>query len=349
MKKAILIIVTLALTIGGIMFWQLQSKEELIPLEEEKDVGDKDIEIFCPDYDGNQQECLSHSECKWDADKNNCDLAGGMEGEDADDGSDKDNPDGEEEDEFSEELEAIEIPDSLSNDICKRIPLSGYSSYGARYQCLAIINHDARFCEGIDEEKEKKMCLAFANKDSSYCQEVQDQDSKHVCYFVLAVSSENVNFCRDIDYLETAQENKEEKLNCYYNFISNLYQWDKSDEIKAEYCNEFPSDYEDRDTCFALKARNASLCGDNPNCLTHFERSLSFCDGRPEFSSCIKDRAKTNRDVSICEMLPRPDRDSCIGVYCTHIELDINICDKIEDIRKRQEVYIELAMNLANW
>jgi len=262
---------------------------------------------------------------------------------DMDDGDDEDDNGG-----LIQELENIAVPDTPSNELCKKLPLSNQPPYGERYHCLALVNHDERFCEGIDEENAKNICLAHANADASYCEKVDSQESKHVCYYMLAVSSNNAAFCDDIDYLDTAEENKEEKLQCYYNFVSNLYQWGKSDEIKTEYCNEFPASYEDRDTCFAMQQRDVSLCNDIANCLTHFEQPLSFCDESPDMVSCIKDRAKMNKDVSICESLPQPDRDSCVGVYCTHIELDVAICDTIEDIEKRQEMYIELAMNLAN-
>lgn len=342
MKKVIPIIVVIsALIIGGVIFWQLQPEEEAISPENEREINNKDIEIFCPDYDENQQECLSHSECKWSSDMNECDSIDIVEEDDKDDGVDEDG-------ELKPELESIIIPDNPSNTLCKKIPLSNQPPYGERYHCLALVNHDERFCEGMDEEKEKLMCLAFTKKDSSYC-ELVPQESKHVCYLQLSVSNKNIKFCDGIDYLGTAQENKDEKLNCYMNYITNLYAWDKSNEIKTEYCNEFPADYEDRDTCFALKARNVSLCNNVANCLTFFEQDISFCDEHPELPSCIKDRAKTSRDVSICELLPQSGRDNCVGSYCTHTELDVNICDTIIDIKERQDRYLELAMNLANW
>ena len=321
MKKSLIIWIIVGLIIlgiAGVYFLNSGSKEGIV----------------CQNYDGHQQECLSHSECQWNSDINECDSI------------DKDKEDDEK---INQELENINIPDTPSNRLCKKIPLSNQPPYDERYYCLAVVNHDERFCEGIDEKKEKFICLAHAKRDSSYCKKVVGQDSKHVCYYMLAVSSKNVKFCDDINYLDTREENKEEKLQCYFNFFSNLYQWNKSDEIKTEYCNEFPSDYEDRDTCFALKERNISLCNNVANCLTFFKQPISFCDEHPEIDGCIKDRAKTNKDVSICELLPQPERDSCVGVYCTHIELDVNICDSIEDIEERQNRYIELAINLANW
>ena len=291
-------------------------------------------QIFCPDYDENQQECLSHLECEWIADENICNSFGMIdEGEFNDD---------EIEGEIGlvQELETIEIPNNPSNELCKKIPLSGNPPYGERYQCLAIVNSDERFCEGIDEEKEKNMCLAYAKKDSSYCEKVEGQDSKHTCYYMLAVSSENADFCGGIDY------SQHEKEQCYFNFMSNLYQWGKSNEIRTEYCNQL--DTPDKNTCLALKAKDISMCGDNPWCLTFFEQPLSFCDEHPEMKDCMKDRAKTSRDVSICELLLQPERDSCIGAYCTHTELNVNICDMIENTEERQDRYLELAMNLGN-
>lgn len=332
MKKILIIglIIGILVVIGWVGFYFLNSKSK--------------GKIFCPDYDGNQEECLSHSECEWSSDRNECDLTDMVNEDDEDDNDEEVDDEG-----LNQELENIVVPDNPSNELCKKIPLSGKPPYGERYHCLALVNHDERFCEGMDEENEKLMCLAFTKKDSSYCKSVLTKEAKHVCYLQLSVSSKNIKFCDDIDYLETAEKNEDEKLKCYMNYITNLYAWDKSDEIKTEYCNEFPVDWEDRDTCFALKARDVSLCNNVANCLTFFEQDISFCDEHPELPCCIKDRAKTSKDVSICELLPQPDRDNCVGSYCTHTELDVNICDTIEDIKERQDRYLELAMNLANW
>ena len=312
-------------------------------------------EISCVNYDGNQEECLLHEECEWVADEGDCDPIGGT-GEGGDEDDEEGDEDENEREGFNEELEAIEVPDNPSNTICKKIPLSDQPpyAYGSRYHCLALVNNDERFCEGTDTENEKNICLAHANEDSSYCEKIEGQDAdhvgygaEHVCYFMLAVSSENADFCSEIDYLDTAQENKDEKAECYYGFMSNLYQWGKSDEITTEICGHMEGEM--GETCLALKARDVSMCGDDPECLTHFEQPLSFCDDRPNFDSCMKDRAKTNEDISICDMLSQPDRDVCVGVYCTHIELDVNVCATIENIQIRQEFYVELAMNLDNW
>lgn len=321
MKKILIIgLIAGILVIGIIAFLLLHFFSE-----EENNVG-QESEIFCADYDGNQQECLSHSECKWSSDMNECDSTDMVD---------------EDDEGLNQELEDIAVPNNPSNTLCKKIPLSGKPPYGERYYCLAVVNHDERFCEGIDEEKGKNICLAHAKADPSYCKKIQEDSAKHVCYYMLAVSSKNADFCSDISYSQN------EKEQCYFNFMSNLYQWDKSDEIKTEYCNQLGTP--DKNTCLALKARDVSLCGDNPHCLTFFGQDLSFCDEHPEIDGCIKDRAKTSKNVSICELLPQPDRDSCVGVYCTHTELDVNICDTIEDIKERQDRYIELAMNLGNW
>jgi len=290
-------------------------------------------EIFCPDYDGKQEKCLLHEECKWMPEENICNSVFAVE-----------NDEGYNEDEDKEwlvpELEEIEISDTLPNQLCKQIPLSGKPPYNQRYTCLAIVNHDERFCEGVDEEKEKNMCLAYAKKDSSYCKKVKTDEAKHTCYYQLAVSSNDASFCSDIDYSQN------EKEQCYYNFMSNLYQLEEYDKIKTEYCNEL--DTADKNTCLALKEKDVSLCNDNPWCLTHFVQELSFCDEHPEITSCMNDRAKTSKNVSICELLSQPKKDNCIGGYCTHIELDVKICDMIEDIIEKESRYLEVAMNLAN-
>lgn len=323
MKKILIVgLIIGVLVIGLIGFYFFNSKSK--------------GKTFCPDYDGNQQECLSHSECKWSSDRNECDSTDMVQEDDEDD-----NDEELDDEELNPELENIVVPNNPSNELCKGIPLSGKPPYTERYLCLAVVNHDERFCEGIDEENEKLMCLAFAKRDSSYCEQVQGQDAKHVCYYQLAVSSKNADFCSEISY------SQHEKEQCYFNFMSNLYAWNKSNEIKAEYCNQL--DTPDRNTCFALKARDVSLCGDNPPCLTFFEQDISFCDEHPELPCCIKDRAKTSKDVSICELLTQPDRDNCVGSYCTRTELDVNICDTIIDIEERQDRYIELAITWGNW
>ncbi|MFH0853832.1 MAG: hypothetical protein V1853_05550 [bacterium] len=332
MKKPLMItIIILVVIVGGyIVYDQVLDKDG----NADNDADNDKTGIDCPDYDGDQSGCLSHSGCGWNSDINLCDSTDTI---DEDNGGDEG---------LNQELENIAVPNNLSNELCKKLPLSNQPPYSERYYCLALVNHDERFCQGIDEEKAKNICLAHANADASYCEKVKNQESKHVCYYMLAVSSENAAFCDDIDYLDTAEENINEQEQCYYGFMSNLYQWGQSDEITTEICGHLGGEMEK--TCLALKARDVSMCGDNPNCLTHFEQPISFCDERPDFPSCIKDRAKTNKDVSICELLPQPDRDSCVGVYCTHTELDAAICDTIENIEERQDRYMELAMNLAN-
>jgi len=223
--------------------------------------------IFCPNYDSNQEECLEHKECEWDDGESNCDLIGSVKNEDEGDNEDEEG-DEDERGGFNRELENISVPDNISNRLCKQIPLSNQSPYSERYRCLALVNHDERFCEGIDEEDEKTMCLAFTKEDSSYCKLISSQDAKRVCYIQLSVSTKNARFCSDITY------NQHEKEQCYMNYITNLYAWNKSDEIKTEYCNEL--DTPDKYTCHALKERDVSLCGNNPNCLTFFKQELSF-------------------------------------------------------------------------
>ena len=293
-------------------------------------------EIFCPSYDGNKQECSSHTECDWVSEAGDCNPAGeigkadGIDKEFGDRGG------------LIQELEAIEVPDNPSNKLCKKIPLSDQSPYSERYYCLALVNHDERFCEGINEEKEKNICLAHAKADSSYCEKIQEESGKHVCYYMLAVSSKNPSFCSEIDY------SLDEKEQCYMNYVTNLYAWNKSDEIKTEYCDELGTP--DKYTCRALKERDVSLCGDNLHCLTFFKQDISFCEGNESvLKDCVRDRAMANKDVSICEKLSGEKRDDCIGDFCTHIKLDVNICNTIKDIEARQDRYLELAMNLANW
>ncbi len=245
--------------------------------------------------------------------------------------------------------EVVEDVDTLSNQICKKIPLTNQLSPVDGYYCFAVVNHNPEFCQKIkvdsgDEEDEnnKNRCLAVVGEDSSYCKKMQDQLSKHVCYYQLAVISNNIHFCDDIDY------DQNERLQCYFTFVSNLYWWDKSEDIKTEYCDKFPAGEQDKSTCLAFKERDVSLCKNNANCLTFFEQPMSFCSGKGStLKDCVRDRAMVDKDMSICETLTGEKRDDCIGDFCTHIKLDAVICDKISDDMERQSRYVEVAINIA--
>ncbi|MBU0650061.1 hypothetical protein KKG63_02575 [Patescibacteria group bacterium] len=239
------------------------------------------------------------------------------------------------------ELEAIKIPNTPANKICQQLPFAGHKNYGERYRCLAIVNQDKRFCEGLDEEKEKSICLALVEKDPSYCDQLTDPEPKHVCYYQLAVTSEDASFCSEIDY------SQHEKEQCYMNFVTNLYFWGRADEIKTEYCNQLG--VPDRYTCQALQKGDVMQCGNNPHCLTFFPQDSSFCQGTgSQLDDCVRDRAMTSKDASICEQLTGEKRDDCLGDFCTHIDLDINICNRITNVQMKQERYVELAIKLAN-
>ena len=244
----------------------------------------------------------------------------------------------------------VEDPDTPSEIICKKVPLSAQLSQIDKYYCLAVVNDDSEICQQIkvdsgDEEDEanKNICFAVAGQDSSYCEKISDLSPKHVCYYQTAIISENINICDEIDY------DQNEKMQCYFTFVSNLYWWDRSDEITTEYCNKFPAGQPDRNTCLAFKERDVSRCNNNVNCLTFFEQPMSFCSGKgSNLDDCVRDRAMSSKDVSICEQLSGEKRDDCLGDFCTHINLDIAICDKITEVMEKQSRYVEIAINIAD-
>ena len=142
MKKSFLItiiVVAILLIGGGVLFF-------IMNIDDDKEG------VICPDFDGDKQGCLSYSECKWSSDMNECDSADmRMVDEGDEDDGDDENGGG-----LIQNLENIPIPNNPSNELCKKLPLSNHSPYGERYYCLALVNHDERFCEGIDEENDKK-------------------------------------------------------------------------------------------------------------------------------------------------------------------------------------------------
>ena len=247
-------------------------------------------------------------------------------------------------------VKTVEETDTLSEKICKKLPLAAQLSQIDKYYCLAVVNNNPEICQEIkvdsgDEEDEanKNICFAVAGGDTSYCEKISELSQKHVCYYQTAVVNNNIDICDEIDY------DQNEKLQCYFTFVSNLFWWDRSDEITAEYCNQFPAGQPDRNTCLAFKERDVAKCNNNVNCLTFFEQPMSFCTGQgSNLDDCIRDRAMSSKDVSICEQLSGDKRDDCLGDFCTHIKLDIAICDKITEVMEKQSRYVEIAINLAD-
>ena len=323
MKKIILI---LALSI-----FILGCTEQIEKINEPKE------EVFCPNYDSNQEACLSNLECEWDAEEGNCDLIGSID-EDSND----------EENEFASELEK-DLPDTMPNEICKKLPLKKEFGPGDRYYCFAVVNNNPEFCELIvgDNEEDmeakdtKNLCLAHAKRDVSYCKEMSGVLGKRTCYFRLSLISENIDICDNINW------DKDLKQLCYFSFVNTMYWENKSDKITLTHCSKLPEP--DRSTCLAYKEGGVSLCKNNVNCLTFFEQPMSFCTGKGSvLEYCIRDRAMTNKDISICETLTGEKRDDCIGDFAGHITQDISTCDKLTDIMTKHTCYQDVAVQ-SNW
>ena len=301
-------------------------------------------EIFCQSYDGNNEGCLSHSECKWSLEVNECDSINMIE----DDDKSGDISDSDEKAEFASELEK-DLPDTIPNGICKKLPLTKELSPGDRHYCFAIVNNNPQFCEmikgdneeDIDAKEQKNLCLAHANQDVSYCKQMNSDLGKRTCYFGLSLISGNINICEGINYDENL------KQLCYFSFVNTMYWEDKSDQITLAHCNTLPEP--DKTTCLAYKDRDVSLCKSNVNCLTFFEQPISFCTGQGSIlESCIRDRAMTSKNLSICETLTGEKRDDCISDFAGHITQDILTCDKISDDRVRNTCYKDVAVQ-SGW
>ena len=182
---------------------------------------EEEVEIFCPDYDGNQDECLTHSECKWTSEENMCEPIDIVE---EDEEVKDDEGDVDEEKGFASKLEEG-LPDTVQNEICKKLPLTNELSPGDRHYCFAIVNNNPKFCEfividnegDIEAKNEKNLCLAHANKDSSYCKKMSDNEAKHDCYYGLSMISGDINFCDGINY------DKNDRELCYWSFANALH------------------------------------------------------------------------------------------------------------------------------
>lgn len=232
------------------------------------------------------------------------------------------------------------VPDNPASEACQKI-----SQPEDIYSCLAVVNADSDFCQKIGSVEEKNVCLALTNKDLSFCRKIRDQEAKKICYYELSFVVREIDYCEEL-------KNWEE---CYFSFIHRLYWREKSDEIEAKYCEEFSrdagGDLAFRNSCWALKEGDSSLCQGNEHCLSFFKQPLSFCENTKSKgkSDCLRDRALTARDTSICEEIGDVNmRDNCYGSYSAHISPDLSLCEKINDKMTRNMCYREYAINLAN-
>ncbi len=308
-----------------------EEQEGILEIRTNIDGGQSGYCVFIDDETKEKSECE-----EWAYYRGECIIEDEEDIEDDNEGDEDDSSAG-----FASELEKG-LPNTVPNEICKKLPLTNELNIGGRFYCFALVNHDAKFCEKIDDELDQvNICLAHAMGDPSYCKKIRSDAAKHVCYYMLAISSENIKFCDEITY------DTHEKEQCYFSFVSNLYWFDKSDEITTEMCSHLSSP--DDKTCLAFKDRDVSHCKNNVNCLTFFEQPMSFCTGKGSvLKDCLRDRAMSSKDISICEQLSGEKKDDCIGDFCTHIQLDTAICDKISNGIERQSRYVEVAMNLGN-
>lgn len=230
------------------------------------------------------------------------------------------------------------VPDNPASKVCQKI-----SQSEDIYSCLAVVNQDESLCQKIESAEEKNICLALTNQDISYCQKIQDQEPKEICYYELSFLLKDISYCDELDDWEK----------CYFSFVHRLHWQERSDEIQAQYCEKLSEnaggDMAFRDTCWALKAGNTSLCQGNEHCLSFFPQPLSFCETTKSKgkSDCLRDRALTAKDTSICEKIADMHyQDNCYSSYSAHILPDLSLCEKISDKMTKNACYREYAINL---
>jgi len=231
------------------------------------------------------------------------------------------------------------VPDNPASKVCQKI-----SQLEDRYSCLAIVNADSSFCQRIGQVEEKNLCLALTDKDISFCRKIKDQEPKEICYYELSFTLKDISYCDELDNWGK----------CYFSFVHRLYWQERSDEIKAQYCEKLTKnaggDIAFRDTCWALRAGDTSLCQGNEHCLSFFPQPLSFCETTKSKgkSDCLRDRALTAKDTSICEMIDDVHyQDNCYSSYSAHIFPDLSLCEKVSDKMTKNSCYRDYAINLS--
>jgi len=231
------------------------------------------------------------------------------------------------------------IPDNPASKVCQKI-----SQPEGIYSCLGVVNTDDNFCQKIRFVEERNACFALANKDISFCRKIQSQETREVCYYELSFMVGDISYCDELDDWEQ----------CYFSFIYRLHWQERSDEIRAEYCEKFSEDagidLAFKNSCWAFKERDSSLCQGNEHCLSFFQQPLSFCENNrlKEKNDCLRDRALTAKDTSICEKIIDTNiRDGCYGGYSAHISPDLSLCEKISDKMTKNACYRDYAINLS--
>jgi hypothetical protein len=232
------------------------------------------------------------------------------------------------------------VPDNPASKVCQKI-----SQPEDIYSCLAVVNSDSSFCQEVESGEERNICLALSEKNLSFCQKIKEQEPKNICYYELSFMVGAINYCDELTNWEQ----------CYFSFIHRLYWQERSDEIETECCEKLNSnaggDLAFRNSCWALKERDSSLCQGNEHCLSFFKQPLSFCENTKSKgkSDCLRDRALTARDTSICETIDDMNiRDNCYSSYSAHISPDLSLCEKISDRMTKNACYKEYAVNLSS-
>ena len=232
------------------------------------------------------------------------------------------------------------VPDNPASKVCQKI-----SQAEDIYSCLAVVNADSSFCQNVESVEEKNICFALADKDLSFCRKIKDQEAKEICYYELSFTVKDISYCDELDNWEK----------CYFSFVHRLYWQERSNEIKAQYCEKLSKnaggDIAFKNTCWALKAGDTSLCQRNEHCLSFFQQPLSFCENTKSKgkSDCLRDRALTAKDTSICEMIDDTHyRDNCYSSYSAHIFPDLSLCEKVSDKMTKNTCYREYAVNISN-
>lgn len=203
--------------------------------------------------------------------------------------------------------------------------------------CVALTNQDEERCNRIDTFENRNFCLALINQNVSFCRKMSDEDSRKNCFYEIVLLTKNISLCNELS----------NRVHCYFSFVNHLFWRGNHELIKEEYCEMFPEGDPDKNDCWAYMSNNVSLCGDDPTCLTCFEQPLSFCENITfkEKNDCIRDRALSSHNSSICEMINNTYmRDDCYMDYSNHASPNASLCEKIRTPSLKDMCYLELTI-----
>lgn len=229
------------------------------------------------------------------------------------------------------------VPNNLASQICQKI-----NRKEVKYSCLALVNQDEKYCQGLDSDP-KNVCLAALNKDDSFCQKVSKTNLQY-CYQNLVSASGKSDFCDKLN-------SSEEISSCYVHFVSSNYFVSNLEDIDQSMCDKVLRDQPEHELCLAMTTQDITACSpDRVDCPAYVTKDLTLCSksaSKTDEGECYHALAMLSKDSAICERIGSPNaKDDCYRDY-SRLSQDQAFCDKILGPNQKDECLKNIALNIS--